>query len=129
MGDTKPDPVWVPDEFHVSRSRLLAAVRSWGHADLADLQRASIEEPEQFWRSVVEDLQVDFAMPFDRVLDDSEGKPFPRWFPGGHLNVADLCAHRHARGPLADKLAVVFEGDAGQRRTLTFAQLDAEVAP
>jgi acetyl-CoA synthetase len=121
------EAIWVPDDAHVKRSRLLAALERWGYADLDEMQRASIEDPETFWRAVVEDLDVTFATPFRRVLDDSDGKPFPRWFVGGHLNVADLCVHRHAAGPIADKEAVIYEGDGGQRRSLTYAQLDAEV--
>jgi acetyl-CoA synthetase len=123
----EPGPIWVPDDTHVNRSRLLTATKRWGYTGLDKLQQASIEDPETFWRAVVEDLDVTFAPPFRRVLDDSDGKPFPRWFPGGHLNVAELCAHRHAAGPTADKEAVVYEGDSGPRRSLTYAQLDAEV--
>jgi acetyl-CoA synthetase len=121
------EAIWVPDDAHVKRSRLLAAMKRWGYADLDELHRASIEDPETFWRAAVDDLDVTFATPFRRVLDDSDGKPFPHWFSGGHLNVADLCAHRHAAGPIADKEAVVYEGDSGPRRSLTYAQLDTEV--
>jgi acetyl-CoA synthetase len=121
------EAIWVPDDAHVKRSRLLAALERWGYADLEEMHRASIEDPETFWRLVVDDLDVTFATPFRRVLDDSDGKPFPRWFTGGHLNVAELCAHRHAAGPIAGKEAVIYEGDSGQRRSLTYAQLDAEV--
>jgi acetyl-CoA synthetase len=121
------EAIWVPGDAHVKRSRLLAAVERWGYADLEEMHRASIEDPETFWRLVVDDLDVTFATPFRRVLDDSDGKPFPRWFVGGHLNVAELCAHRYAVGPIANKEAVIYEGDSGQRRSLTYAQLDAEV--
>lgn len=124
---TMTAPAWVPDSDHVGRSRLLAATERFGYADLEDLHRTSVTDPERYWREVVDDLGIEFTHPFDHVLDESEGKPFPRWFPGGRLNVADLCAARHARGPLADKEAVVYEGDGGQRRSLTYARLDAEV--
>ncbi|MBV9921230.1 MAG: AMP-binding protein, partial [Pseudonocardia sp.] len=127
MGGNQVAPVWVPGEAHTARSRLLAAVRRFGHADLDDLHRASVEDPETFWRNATADLGVAFSAPFDRVLDESAGKPFPRWFVGGTLNVADICAHRHAVGDLAGKEAVVYEGDDGQRRSLTYAELDAEV--
>ncbi|MCD0451549.1 AMP-binding protein [Actinocorallia sp. API 0066] len=120
-------PAWTPDAAHRARSRLLAAVGRQGHGDLKDLLDASVADPETFWRDVVDDLDITFDTPFERVLDDTEGKQFPRWFPGGKLNAATLCAHRHATGPLADKTAVVYEGDSGQRRTLTFAELDAQV--
>ncbi|MGA4978920.1 AMP-binding protein [Streptomyces cinereoruber] len=120
-------PVWVPGEAERARSRLLTAMRRWGHDTIEDLHRASVDDPEWFWRAAVEDLGITFTKPFERVRDDSEGKPFPRWFTGGVLNAAEACAHRHATGSLAGKTAVVYEGDGGQRRSLTYAQLDSEV--
>jgi acetyl-CoA synthetase len=124
---TTGDPVWVPGEAEQSRSRLLGAMRRWGFASLEELHTTSIEDPEWFWRAVIEDLSITFSRSFERVLDDSDGKPFPRWFSGGNLNAATLCSHRHSVGPLATKEAVVYEGDSGERRSLTYQQLDAEV--
>ncbi|WP_439678426.1 AMP-binding protein [Embleya sp. MST-111070] len=126
FGSSK-NPVWVPGAAERERSRLLRAMRRWGYETQADLHRASVEDPEWFWRAAVEDLDITFTKPFERVLDDSDGKPFPRWFTGGVLNAAQVCAHRHAVGVLAEKTAVVYEGDDGRRRTLTYAQLDADV--
>ncbi|MGV9321446.1 AMP-binding protein [Streptomyces sp. NPDC003660] len=120
-------PVWVPGEAERKRSRLLTAMRRWGYDSVEELHRESVDNPERFWRDVVDDLDITFSQPFERVLDESEGKPFPRWFEGGRLNAATLCSRRHAVGPLADKPAVVYEGDGGQRRSLSYAQLDAEV--
>ena len=120
-------PAWVPGDAEKSRSRLLAAMRRWGFDSFDAMHRASVQDPEWFWRALVDDLDVRFTRPFERVLDDSDGKQFPRWFVGGVLNAADVCAHRHATGPSANKDAVIYEGDSGQRRTLTFAQLDTEV--
>ncbi|MEU4595991.1 AMP-binding protein [Nocardia sp. NPDC023988] len=133
MVDVQPaeQPAWVPDEQIRERSRLLAAMRAWGFGDdaaaVAELNERAIAEPEWFWRAATTDLGVDFSVPFDRVVDESAGKPFPRWFTGGGVNIAQLAAHRHARGSAADRLAVVYEGDEGERRTLTFAELDDQV--
>lgn len=120
-------PAWVPGRAERERSRLLAAMKQWGFASIEDLHRASVDDPEWFWRAVIADLDITFTEPFARVLDDSAGKPFPRWFAGGRVNVAALCSHRHAAGPAAAKEAVVYEGDSGQRRSLAYAELDAEV--
>jgi acetyl-CoA synthetase len=127
-----PEPMaWVPPSEVRERSRLLAAMKSWGFggdaAAVAELNRRAVADPEWFWRAALEDLGVTFTVPFERVVDDSEGKPFPKWFVGGQINVAELAALRHARGALAGKAAVVYEGDGGQRRTLTFAELADEV--
>ncbi|WP_440712465.1 AMP-binding protein [Gordonia sp. FQ] len=122
---------WNPDRSLRDTSRLLTLMRGAGFGgDLAayrEFNARAAADPEWFWRTVVDDLNVEFTTPFGAVLDESDGKPFPRWFPGGALNVADLCVHRHAAGPLADRTAVVYEGDNGTRRTLTFAELDERV--
>jgi acetyl-CoA synthetase len=120
-------PAWTPGDAERGRSRLLSAASRWGHASLESLHRASVDEPEWFWRAVVDDLSIDFREPFDKVRDDTGGHALPQWFTDGRLNAVDLCVHRHAAGPLAGKDAVVFEGDAGQRRTLTYRELDVEV--
>ncbi|WP_025778235.1 AMP-binding protein [Brevibacterium sp. VCM10] len=131
MAETEFEFAWVPDKEVKDASRLVAAMRRWGFGDdaeaVAELNERSVTDPEWFWREVVEDLDVAFAEDFDAVLDESEGKEFPRWFSGGIVNVAELAALRHSRGPLADKTAVIYEGDSGQRRTLTFAELAEQV--
>jgi acetyl-CoA synthetase len=121
------DPVWVPAEHIRERSRLLRAMRRWGYTDLEILHARSVQEPDWFWRAVIEDLDVEFKIPFDAVVDETNGKQFPRWFVGGTLNAAYLCAHRHAGGPHANKTAFVYEGDAGQCRSLTYSELDSQV--
>ncbi|WP_440712453.1 AMP-binding protein [Gordonia sp. FQ] len=121
------DPAWTPSDEVIGRSRLLAAMRTWNYDTLADVQRASVDEPERFWRAAVDDLNIEFDAPFERVLDDSDGKPFPKWFTGGRINLATLCSARHAAGESAAKTAVIYEGDSGRRRTLTYAELDVEV--
>ncbi len=120
-------PDWVPGAEHLAHSRYLSAMRRWGYDSIESLHAASVDDPEWFWRAVVEDLDVTFREPFTVVCDDTAGKPLPRWFVDGRLNAADLCCHRHADGALADKAAVVYEGDGGQLRSLTYRELDAAV--
>ncbi len=120
-------PAWNPDTDRKSRSRLLRAMRNWGVDSLEDLHDRSIADAEWFWRNVVDDLSIEFATPFTRVKDDSSGHHFPSWFTDGRINAAALCSHRHAHGANAGKTAVVFEGDDGQRRSLTYSELDHEV--
>lgn len=121
------NPPWVPDEARIQRSRLLKAMEGWGIKDLPSLHQRSVEDPEWFWRAVVKNLNIEFTTPFSQVLDESEGRELPSWFIGGKINAAHLCASRHANSALADKDAVVYEGDSGQRSSLTFRELDREV--
>jgi acetyl-CoA synthetase len=99
----------------------------WGYGSLEELQAASVDDPEGFWRLATEDLGVEFTTPYHQVLDESVGRPFPHWFVGGHINAATLCTRRHAERGLGSKEAVVYEGDSGQRRSLTYAELDLAV--
>src|SRR5690349_11909192 len=102
-------------------------MRTQGISEFGELLRRSQEEPEWFWPAVVEDLGLEFAEPWRRVLDVSRGPEWATWFVGGKVNVAWNCVHRWAHGPHADHVAAVARGEAGDRRSLTFAELSREV--
>ncbi len=70
-----------------------------GFDSLDDLLAASVRDPEWFWDAVVRFLGLPWSEPYRRVLDDSDGAPWARWFTGGRLNVASACVDRHAAAP------------------------------
>lgn len=120
--------VWRPTQEHLERSKLATSMRRWGFSTLEDFHRATVEDPDWFWPAAAEDLGVVFQGTRTAVRDASRGHAFPRWFTGQQLNAVWSCLERHARdAQLADREAVVYEGDIGQRRALTFAQLQSEV--
>src|SRR5439155_22584561 len=81
---------------------------------------------ERFWPVVVEDLGLEFAARWGRVLDESAGAEWAKWFVGGRLNLARSCVHGWAeRSP--DAGAAVFLGEDGERRELTWAELSQAV--
>ena len=92
----------------------------------AQLHRVSIEEPDRFWRAVVEDLGIPLARGWDDVLDATRGVEWTTWFVGARLNVADACVHRWAR-ETPDREAAVWAPEDGERRSLTWAELSREV--
>jgi acetyl-CoA synthetase len=95
-----------------------------GVTDFDELVRRSIAEPEWFWDAIVRFLGIEFAVPYDRVLDSSDGIEWTKWFVGGRLNIAVTCVDRHADDPARrDQPAVVWEGEEGVTRTLTYAEL------
>jgi acetyl-CoA synthetase len=94
-------------------------------ASLDDYRRLYEEaqaDPEAFWGRIARELE--WIEPWQRVLDWQP--PVAKWFVGGKLNLSANCLDRHlaARG---DKPAIVFEGEPGDSRLLTFRQLHAEV--
>ncbi|MFK3981533.1 acetate--CoA ligase [Micromonospora sp. NPDC050397] len=66
--------------------------------------------------------RLDWAKPWDQVLDWSN-PPFAKWFVGGELNVAYNCLDRHVAAGRGDKVAIHWEGEPGDTRTLTYADL------
>jgi acetyl-CoA synthetase len=86
---------------------------------------ASIKDPAAFWGA--EAAELTWQQPWDTVLDWKP--PFAKWFTGGKLNVAENCVDRHAANPLRkNKAAIIWEGEPGDRRTLTYQQLQREVS-
>jgi acetyl-CoA synthetase len=76
-----------------------------------------------FWEEQARAL--DWIRPWDTVLEWTP--PHAKWFVGGQLNVAVNCVDRHLTGPRRDKPAIVWEGEPGDKRVLTYAQLSSEV--
>ncbi|GAA1898231.1 acetate--CoA ligase [Lapillicoccus jejuensis] len=92
----------------------------------ADLVEAAAADHEGFWAEQAR-TRLTWAKDFDQVLDWSEA-PFARWFVGGELNVAVNCVDRHVDAGNGDRVAIHFEGEGGDTRTLTYADLQREVA-
>lgn len=119
---------WRPGPEHLERSRLAAAMRRWGFSTLEAFHKASVERPEWFWPAAAADLGIPLKGQPKAICDEASGREFPRWFTGATLNVVESCIDRHAADPVqARREAVVYEGDFGQRRSLTFAKLKSEV--
>src|SRR3954451_14043153 len=78
-----------------------------------------------FWAEQARDL-LSWSTDFEQVLDWSDA-PFAKWFVGGRLNVAYNCTDRHVEAGYGDRVAIHFEGEPGDTRTITYAELTAEV--
>jgi acetyl-CoA synthetase len=81
------------------------------------------EDPEAFWADVAREL--DWFRPWKRVLDWDI--PFAKWFVGGKLNACYNCVDRHVRTARRNKAAIVWEGENGESRVLTYWDLYREV--
>jgi acetyl-CoA synthetase len=89
-----------------------------------DIYRTAAQEPEKFWAD--EARQLDWIKPWTKVLEWKP--PHVKWFLGGKINVAANCIDRHLEGPRKDKQALIWEGEPGDERTLTYAELHREVS-
>ncbi|WP_406609895.1 acetate--CoA ligase [Planctomonas psychrotolerans] len=90
----------------------------------ADLY-AEASDPQAFWAAQSREL-LDWATPFASVLDWTNA-PFARWFADGTLNVAYNCLDRHVLAGNGDRIAIHWEGEPGDSKSFTYAELTAEV--
>ena len=96
---------------------------------------ANVPDPEAARREALEDLEgywarrageLEWYQKWDKVLDDSE-KPFYKWFVGGKTNIVLNALDRHARSWRRNKLALIWEGEKGEVRTMSYHALAREV--
>src|SRR5437588_6167111 len=87
------------------------------------LYREAAQDPETFWAGIAHELH--WFKPWDRVLEWN--LPFAKWFVGGKLNLSYNCLDRHVTTWRKNKAAIVWEGEPGDSRTLTYQQLHREV--
>ncbi|MCG6957798.1 MAG: acetate--CoA ligase [Gemmatimonadetes bacterium] len=79
---------------------------------------------EAYWEEWAREL--DWFEPWHTVLEWKP--PFAKWFLGGKINVSHNCLDRHLNGPRRDKIALLWEGEPGDTRSYTYAELHLEVA-
>jgi acetyl-CoA synthetase len=92
-------------------------------AQYKKMHEESIKQPEKFFGREAKELQ--WSKPFTKVLDWK--CPDAKWFLGGKLNVSENCLDRHLSTARKTKAALIWEGEPGEKRVLTYQQLHREV--
>jgi acetyl-CoA synthetase len=82
------------------------------------------QDYEAFWAAQAEDL-LDWSKPWDTICEWD--LPYAKWFTGGQLNVSHNCVDRHVLAGKGDKVAIYWEGEPGDSRFITYAELLADV--
>ena len=93
------------------------------HVSDAGIYERAAADDEAFWAEEARNLE--WIEPWTRVLDWKP--PRAKWFVGGKLNIAANCVDRHVRTARRNKAAIIWEGEPGERRTLTYWDLYIEV--
>ncbi|HWB31210.1 MAG TPA: acetate--CoA ligase [Vicinamibacterales bacterium] len=96
------------------------------HARVTDpeIYARAVADPEGFWSRFA--IALEWMEPWRQVLDWQP--PHAKWFVGGKLNASVNCVDRHARSAHRNRAAIVWEGEPGDRRTLTYFDLYREVS-
>ena len=131
MSVHNPDTPSTDIQSTLSEKRLFAPPSDFSARaqvkSLADYQRLYDEagrDPEAFWAHIAREL--DWFEPWTKVLEWDA--PWAKWFVGGKMNLAHNCLDRHLTTWRRNKAALIWEGEPGETRTLTYQQLHSEVS-
>ncbi len=124
---TTQDIAWRPDASMVETSNLQAFMRFAGVADYDALVARANAEPGWFDDRLLKHVDFRFYQPYEKVIDESRGAPFPRWCVGGTTNVVLNALDRWRGTPTYDKTALDWIGEQGAARSFSYRDLDREV--
>ena len=117
-------------ESHLKEKRVFKPAKEFAQKarikNLAQYQRMyheSIKRPDKFWSREASELL--WQKRWRKVLEWKA--PFAKWFIGGKLNLSENCLDRHLTTHRRNKAAIIWEGEPGEKRTLTYQQLHREV--
>lgn len=110
----------------LTESNVARFMAEHGFDDFDELRARSIADPEWFWDAFVRFVELPFATPYSAVCDERAGIEWATWFTDGRLNAAAVCVDRWADdADRADHPAVLWEGEEGVARSVTYAELRA----
>ncbi|OGT83866.1 MAG: AMP-dependent synthetase [Gammaproteobacteria bacterium RIFCSPLOWO2_02_FULL_61_13] len=120
--------VWEPTPELLSHTTITAFLREHGLRDYEALIARADADPAWLWDAVLRFFAVRFYRPYECILDTTAGIEWPRWCVGGETNLVLNCLDRHRGTPTWTRTAVIWEGERGERRRLSYAELDAETS-
>ncbi|MBS7634950.1 acetate--CoA ligase [Candidatus Bathyarchaeota archaeon] len=98
-------------------------LKYWPIRRYMDIYKKSLDDIEEFWEQ--EARKLEWFRTWDKILEWDP--PFAKWFPGGLINASYLCVDRHLKTWRRNKVAIYWEGENSEERTLSYSQLHREV--
>jgi acetyl-CoA synthetase len=116
--------IWEPSREWIEQTNVWRFMTRLGFHERQQFLAWSSANPEAFWDQISREVDIEWFRPYGRVLDDSRGPEWARWFEGGELNIAHNCLDRHAaRRP--ERTAVMWECENGAAGEITWRELAA----
>lgn len=119
--------VWQPNAAQIAHSEMARFVRACKAGDYTELLTRADANPAWFWSAVVDFLDLRFASPYTRIIDDTAGIEWTRYCVGGRTNLVTNCIDRHRGTAVSERNFIVHERECGERRSLSYAEVDGEI--
>ncbi len=121
------DIVWEPTPDYIERANLTRFMRQHGIQDFDELMQRSTEDVAWFTDAVLKFLDIQFYEPYSQVVDLTDGIQFPKWCVDGKMNIVHNCVDKYQHSAISVQPSVVWEGEEGDTKTLTYRELYEQV--
>ena len=118
---------WVPPPGSIENRRVFKLMQKLGIQDFNEFLKFTTANPEDFFKSAMEDLNLEWPVAWDQFQDSSNGVEWTNWFINGRTNLTWLAIERWRDSDIADRVALYWEGEDGQKREYTHRQLAQEI--
>lgn len=119
--------VWKPTEEYILNANITRFMKKHNIKDYKELIKKSTKNIEWFWDAVINDLDIKWYKPYNKVLDDSKGIQWTKWFVGGKTNIVYNCVDKHITPKKKDTIALTWENESGKNKKLTYEELYVKI--
>lgn len=114
---------WKGFEETAKNSNVFAFMKANKIRDFDQLVKHSQKDIEWFWDTANRFLNIEWYTPYKKILDTKKGIEWSRWFSGGRINIVHNCVDKHINTYRRHKTAIIWEGENGEVRKLTYLDL------
>jgi acetyl-CoA synthetase len=118
---------WRPSHEDIERAHLTQFMRQNNLHGFQELMQRSTLDIAWFTDAVLKYLDVRFSRPYSKVVDLTRGPAWPSWCVDGQLNIVSNCLDKYIGTRVEKQTALIWEGEEGQVRTLTYGELFKKV--
>lgn len=119
--------VWQPEPDYIENANLTAFMRHHGISNFSELMDRSTQDIAWFTGAILDFLDIQFYKPYKQVVDLSSGIAWPKWCLDGEMNIVHNCLDKYIGAPAEERTALIWEGEGGEVRSLTYADLHRQV--
>jgi acetyl-CoA synthetase len=119
--------VWRPTPEHVEQANLTRFMRLHEIATFEELMQRSTEDVAWFTDALLKFLDIEFSESYSEVVNLSRGIAWPKWCVNGKMNIVHNCLDKYIGTPVENQTAIIWEGEDGSTRSLTYGELTIEV--
>ena len=121
------DVVWEPGSDYTERAHLTQFMRQHSLSNFEALMERSTSDVSWFTEALLEYLDIQFSQPYSKVVDLSQGIAWPKWCVDGRMNIVHNCLDKYEGTDTDSQAALIWEGEGGQVRSLTYEDLRTQV--